>query len=84
MHASIFLGMILGMLASGVHVVILERDQPLTRLIGGLLGGIVAAAHIGAGELDTTDVALMLLVGYVAADLLARITGVDSKDGGAS
>lgn len=77
MTTTVLPGMILGMLASGVHVVLLGRDRPLTRLLGGLLGGIAAAAYIGAGEIDTTDIALMLLGGYVAADLMAGIVGAE-------
>lgn len=78
---AILIGMTLGLLASGVQILMhtpgMHRIAKITRLIGGVLGGLFAATTIGAGEITTADLVLMLLVGYVVADLLAAVLGVD-------
>lgn len=77
MSGTILIGMLLGMLSSGVQVVLQERERPcvviVARLIGGLLGGLFAAISVGSTEIVVKDVVLILLAGYVAADLFAFI-----------
>lgn len=73
--SAIYLALLIGMLASGFHVVFkrarLSDGVIYASLIGGTLGGLVAAFLIGPAEtLTRNDILLIALCGYVGAGAL--------------
>lgn len=78
--AQLYLGVVLGMLASGVHVLLCKRRLSGTTvwayLLGGAGGGLLAATALEpSAPLSRNDVLLLALAGYFIAEITAVLVG---------
>lgn len=76
--ATVYLGLLIGMLASGVHVLMFKGSLTDSRawalLLGGAIGGVLAASFLTPVEtFSRKDIVLVALCGYFAADVFAAL-----------
>ncbi len=77
--ASVYLGLLLGMIASGVHVLMFKGTEIDSRacwalLFGGAFGGVLATLCLAPiDSFSRSSVLLIALCGYFAADVFAAV-----------
>lgn len=72
--AIIALGLLLGALASGLHILVSTRDltdvEIACRLLGGAISGLFCVMLLDSAQYSRSTIMLILLAGYVGGDLL--------------